>query len=195
MAKHVDQMLFFPYSWICYVLSRLKTSKPSVFSQLTLSCSSKSQVESCSLFVLRRPSTACMWLLIPMKYWNIFRQRLAVIRPAQMGYRRRICLKRQKRTLTVRAKLRRSVPPSPRSPSSSSSSPSVPAGRTGTRAASVPLSDRTAALNNVYTMVTSTFALCGLISPISRCWNTPVELNRPKPHVNCSKHSFTSGEI
>lgn len=40
-------------------------------------------------------------LSIPMKWWNIFRQRLPLIRLAQMGHRRRICLK-QKRTLTVR---------------------------------------------------------------------------------------------
>lgn len=53
-------------------------------------------------------STA-VWLLIPMKFWNILKQRLPVIRPAQMGYRRRICLKRQKGTLTVKAELKRSV--------------------------------------------------------------------------------------
>lgn len=40
---------------------------------------------------------------VPMKWWNIFRQRFPLIRRAQMGHRRRICLK-QKRTLTVRRK-------------------------------------------------------------------------------------------
>lgn len=97
--------------WIwCSLLSDAMENHRSrtFFSQLTSRCG-KSQVESRSLF-LPHP-TATMWLLIPMKCWNIFRQRLPVIRQAQMGYRRRICLKRQKRTLTVRAKLKRSVPP------------------------------------------------------------------------------------
>lgn len=97
--------------WIlCSLLSDAMENRRSrtFFSQFT-SRWGKSQVESRSLF-LPHP-TATMWLLIPMKFWNIFRQRLPVIQQAQMGYRRRICLKRQKRTLTVRAKLKRSVPP------------------------------------------------------------------------------------
>lgn len=53
--------------------------------------------------------SAAVWLLIPMKFWNILKQRLPVIRRAQMGYRRRFWLKRQKRTLTVIAELKRSV--------------------------------------------------------------------------------------
>lgn len=107
---------------------------------------SKSQLVSRSLFL---PPSQSIWLLIPMKCQNIFRQRLPVIRPAQMGYRRRIYLKRQKKTLTERRKRRRSVPlPVPPSlpplphhshHSHHSHHPSIPAGRWGTRAASVPL--------------------------------------------------------
>lgn len=37
-----------------------------------------------------------------MKWWTIFRQRVPLIRLAQMGHRRRICLKGQKKSLTVR---------------------------------------------------------------------------------------------
>lgn len=66
--------------------------------------SSKSQVESRALLLPH---------VTPNSHEGSehFRQRLPVIRPAQMGYRRRICSKRQRRTLTVRAKLRRSVTP------------------------------------------------------------------------------------
>lgn len=108
--------------------SILSETKTPVLSQPTSRCG-KSQVERRSLFLP-------MWLLIPMKCWNMLGQRLPVIRQAQMGYRRRICLKRQKRSLTVRAKLKRSTPP-PKP--HHHHRPSIPAGRRGARAASVPL--------------------------------------------------------
>lgn len=156
---------------------------PPVFSQLTPRCS-KSQVESRSLF-LPHP-TARMWLSIPTKCRNIFRQRLPVIRPAQMGYRRRICLKRQKRTLTVRAKRRRSVPsPNPHRPS-------IPAGRWGARAASVPLSFRAALglLKQHKTMSTSWWAsrFDSWFIFISR--NTPKTciVKLPQLDLNCTEH-------
>lgn len=143
-----------------FVWDAEKTPKPPVFSQLT-SRWSKSQVESRSLF-LPHPTARC-WLLIPMKCRNIFRQRLPVIRPAQMGYPRRICLKRQKRTLTVREK--RSVKctsPNPHQPSHTS----IPVGRRRARAASVPLSFsvalgfvEAAQQDHVYMKVTFSFRL------------------------------------
>lgn len=76
---------------------------------------------------------------IPMKRWNIFRQSLPLIRLAQMGHRRWICLK-QKRTLTVRRKKNphRGSPHCPHPHLHQHPHPSVPAEWRRTRAASVP---------------------------------------------------------
>lgn len=78
-----------------------------------------------SCFVLHQMSGGALFshlphlLSIPMKWWNIFRQRLPLIRLTQMGHRRRICLK-QKRTLTVRRKKKSTPWILPHPPSASS---------------------------------------------------------------------------
>lgn len=82
---------------VSYIPVSVRLSAP--FFLLALCCA-KSHVGAPLLYVLQIHT----WLSIPMKWWTIFRQRLPLIRLPQMGHRRRICLKGQKKSLTVRNK-------------------------------------------------------------------------------------------
>lgn len=163
-------MLIVELNKVLHCLKLLKNHRSRLFSQSTHHAAAKVSWwwwwwwwRSCLLFPpLHHPRAARVWLLIPLKCWNIFRQRLPVIRPAQMGYRRRICSKRQKRTLTVRAKLR-SVHPDPHPPPSSSLHPSGTVRGACSKCASQFQGQGLSLLkqhSNIHTMLTFTSKLC-----------------------------------